>query len=129
MSTLGSLFYIHLEAQSASSFADVLAGKRFSSSNFAPGASACMLLPESPMPLMPDVAKGTTVFPEKSYCSIKVSMIEGSLYHYTGKPTIILSHIIYLRSNRRPPSWVLAIAKKCAVIISRLSSEFMGFRN
>lgn len=87
MSTLGSLFYIHLEAQSASSFADVLAGKRFSSSNFAPGASACMLLPESPMPLMPDVAKGTTVFPEKSYCSIKVSMIEGSLYHHTGKPT------------------------------------------
>lgn len=84
MSTLGSLFYIHLEAQSASSFADVLAGKRFSSSNFAPGASACMLLPESPMPLMPDVAKGTTVFPEKSYCSIKVSMIEGSLYHHTG---------------------------------------------
>ena len=39
------------------------------------------------MPLMPEAAKGITVFPVKSYASIKVSMIDGSRCHPTAKPS------------------------------------------
>ena len=44
------------------------------------------------MPLPPEVAKGTTVFPVKSYASMKVSMIDGSRYHQIGKPTKTTSY-------------------------------------
>ena len=40
--------------------------KRFPSKTLAFGAKACIFLPESPIPLMPDVANGTTILPAKS---------------------------------------------------------------
>jgi hypothetical protein len=39
------------------------------------------------MLLPPEVAKGMTVFPLKSYASMKVLIIVGQVYHQIGKPT------------------------------------------
>ena len=68
------------------------AAKRLPSTTFAPVASACMFFALSPSWLPPEVAKGITVLPVKSYCSINVSMMDGSRYHHTGKPTKTTSY-------------------------------------
>ena len=44
------------------------------------------------IPLPPEVAKGITVLPEKSYLSRNVSTIRGSTYHQMGKPTNTVSY-------------------------------------
>ena len=79
-------FYSHFEAHCLSSSTEALALKRSSAAVFTPLARSAMFSPDEPMPLEPDVAKGIMVFPEKSYSSANVSIMEGSLYHHTGKP-------------------------------------------
>ena len=56
----------HSFAQSQSTSAEAFLSKRFPGTTFAAGARACMFSEESPIPLLPDVAKGTTVLPVKS---------------------------------------------------------------
>ena len=53
------------------------------------GARA-LLVP--PMPLPPEVAKGTTVLPVRSQLSRKVLTIVGAIYHQMGKPTNTTSY-------------------------------------
>ena len=74
-------------ALSVSPLAEAL--KRRPSVTLAFGASARRLAEESPMPLPPEVANGTIVFPASAsaFDSMKVSMIDGSRYHQIGKPT------------------------------------------
>lgn len=62
----GAPAYSHFRAHAPRSAAFALESNRFPASTFAPGASAAMFAPESPMALPPLVAKGTTVFPAKS---------------------------------------------------------------
>lgn len=63
------------------------ARKTFPSTSLAPlqlGRSASLVFP---IPLPPEVANGTMVFPVRSWLSRKVLMIVGATYHQIGKPT------------------------------------------
>lgn len=79
-------YYSKSAAHCASSFSETPDEDLIPLPSFAPGASASMLSPAGPSPLPPDVQKGTIVLPAKSYDSMNVSIMEGSLYHHTGNP-------------------------------------------
>ena len=82
------VFYtIKLSAQTFSSSLVTEMGNRFPGSTSAFEIFAIRVGASSPSGLPPDVANGIIFFREKSYASRKLSIIDGSLYHQTGKPT------------------------------------------
>lgn len=73
--------------QAFSSSSLIPASSTFPSINLAPGQLGSSFPLVLPMPLPPEVAKGISVLPVRSYCSRKVLMMVGATYHQMGKPT------------------------------------------
>ena len=76
------------------------------------------------MPLPPEVAKGITVLPEKSYSSRKVLMMVGATYHQMGKPTNTVSYwsmlsTWLLTSGREAGSFISSVLRLCLSVQSR----------
>ena len=79
------------------------------------------------MPLPPEVANGTTVLPEKSQLSRKVSTILGAVYHHMGKPTKTASYPA--TSAALPPSAGRADGSFASVVLRLdLSVQFRSAR-
>ena len=89
--------YSHFDAHTAISFADTFAENRFPSTTFALSDKAFIFFTVSPISLPPDVAKGTTVLPLKSYANI----IKGNALTINWEEVVSKEKIDYIMGN--PP--------------------------
>ena len=78
---------VKLNAKDVNSGSLTLIENLFPSFSTAPGQEPASSAFVFPIPLPPEVAKGITVFPFRSYCSRNVLIMVGATYHQIGNPT------------------------------------------